>query len=59
VADDATAELYKSGRINAIYDKWFLKPIPPKGVNLNVPQSEQMKKIFKNPTHTGDPKAYE
>jgi len=59
VADDATAELYKSGKINAIYDKWFLKPIPPKGVNLNVPQSEQMKKIFKNPTHTGDPKAYE
>jgi glutamate/aspartate transport system substrate-binding protein len=59
VADDATAELYKSGRINAIYDKWFLKPIPPKGVNLNVPQSEQMKKIFANPTHTGDPKAYE
>src|SRR6476619_825915 len=31
VADDATAELYKSGKINAVYDKWFLKPIPPKG----------------------------
>jgi glutamate/aspartate transport system substrate-binding protein len=59
VADDATADLYKSGRINAIYEKWFLKPIPPKGVNLNVPQSEQLKKIFKSPTHTGDPKAYE
>jgi glutamate/aspartate transport system substrate-binding protein len=59
IADDATADLYKSGRINAIYEKWFLKPIPPKGVNLNVPQSEQLKKIFHNPTHTGDPKAYE
>jgi len=59
VADDATAELYKSGKINAIYEKWFMKPIPPKGINMNVPESEQLKKIFKNPTHTGDPKAYE
>jgi glutamate/aspartate transport system substrate-binding protein len=59
IADDATADLYTSGRINAIYEKWFQKPIPPKGVNLNIPQSEQLKKIFKTPTHTGDPKAYE
>jgi glutamate/aspartate transport system substrate-binding protein len=59
IADDATADLYKSGRINAIYDKWFQKPIPPKGVNLGIPMSEQLKKIFANPTHTGDPKAYE
>jgi glutamate/aspartate transport system substrate-binding protein len=59
VADDATADLYKSGKINAIYDKWFMKPIPPKGVNLGVAQSEQLKRIFQNPTHTGDPKAYE
>jgi len=59
VADDATAQLYTSGKINAIYDKWFMKPIPPKGINLNVPESEQLKKVFAHPTHTGDPKAYE
>jgi glutamate/aspartate transport system substrate-binding protein len=59
IADDATAELYKSGKINAIYEKWFLKPIPPKGITLNVPQSEQLKRTFAKPTHTGDPKAYE
>jgi glutamate/aspartate transport system substrate-binding protein len=59
IADDATADLYKSGRINAIYDKWFLKPIPPRNINLNVPMSDQLKRIFANPTHTGDPKAYE
>ena len=59
VADDATAELYKSGKINAIYDKWFLKPIPPKGINLNVPMSDQLKKTLANPTHNGDPKVYE
>src|SRR3954467_2707705 len=43
VADDATAELYKSGRINPIYEKWFLKAIPPKGITLNVPMSEPLK----------------
>ena len=59
VADDATAHLYTSGGINAIYDKWFLKPIPPKGINLNVPMSDQLKKTLAHPTHTGDPKAYE
>ncbi len=58
VADDATAELYKSGRINALYDKWFMKPIPPKGIVLNVPQSEQLKRAFANPTHSGDPNVY-
>ena len=59
ICDDATAELYKSGKINAIYDKWFMKPIPPKGVNLHVPMSAELKKVLANPTHTGDPKAYE
>jgi glutamate/aspartate transport system substrate-binding protein len=59
VCDDATAELYKSGKINALYDKWFMKPIPPKGVTMNVPMSAQLKRTLANPTRTGDPKAYE
>jgi len=58
VADTATANLYKSGEINAIYDKWFLKPIPPKGITLNVPMSPQLKAAFANPTSSGDPAAY-
>jgi len=58
VCEDATAELYKSGRINAIYDKWFMKPIPPKNITLNVPESEQLKRAFANPTHSGDPNVY-
>jgi glutamate/aspartate transport system substrate-binding protein len=58
VCDDATADLYKSGRINAIYEKWFQKPIPPKGITLNVPMSEPLKKAFANPTHSGDPNVY-
>ena len=58
VVDTATANLYKSGQINAIYEKWFLKPIPPKGLNLNVPMGDALKKSFANPTDSGDPAAY-
>ena len=58
VVDAAMVDTYKSGAINAIYDKWFLKPVPPKGLNLNVPMSDQFKKVVANPTDSGDPAAY-
>jgi glutamate/aspartate transport system substrate-binding protein len=58
VVDAAMTNVYKSGQINAIYDKWFLKPVPPKGINLNLPMSEQFKKVIANPTDSGDPAAY-
>jgi len=58
IVDASTANLYKSGGINAIYDKWFQKPVPPKGINLNVPMSDALKKAFANPTDSGDPAAY-
>ena len=59
VVDGAMTKLYKSGEITKIYDKWFLNPIPPKGVNLKVPMSPQFKKVVANPTDSGDPKAYQ
>jgi len=58
IVDASTANTYKSGAINAIYDKWFLKAIPPKGLNLNVPVSEPLKKVFQSPTDSGDQAAY-
>jgi glutamate/aspartate transport system substrate-binding protein len=58
VVDAAMVDTYKSGAINTIYDKWFLKPVPPKGLNLNVPVSDSLKKVFANPTDSGDPAAY-
>ncbi len=58
VVNGAINRLYKSGEINKIYGKWFLKPVPPKGINLNVPMSAQFKKVVANPTDSGDPKDY-
>jgi glutamate/aspartate transport system substrate-binding protein len=59
VVDAAMVNTYKSGAINKIYDKWFLKPVPPKNINLNLPMSEPFKKVIKNPTSSGDPKDYQ
>src|SRR5262245_6158795 len=58
VVDDAMTKVYKSGEINAIYAKWFLKPVPPKGINLNVPMSEVFKHVVAKPTDSGDPNDY-
>src|SRR5216684_3026292 len=58
VVDAAMVNTYKSGAIDGIYDKWFLKPVPPKGLNLNVPISEAFRKVIANPTDSGDPAAY-
>jgi glutamate/aspartate transport system substrate-binding protein len=59
VVDNAMSQIMKSGQINAIYDKWFQKPIPPRNINLNVPMSEQLKKVIQKPTDSGDPKDYQ
>ena len=59
VVDDAMTGIYKSGEINKIYDKWFLKPIPPRGVDLSVPMSAPFKKVVAKPTDSGDPKDYQ
>ncbi len=58
VVDEAMIATYKGGAINAIYDKWFLKPVPPKNINLNVPMSAAFKKVIASPTDSGDPAVY-
>ncbi|MBK4734696.1 transporter substrate-binding domain-containing protein [Noviherbaspirillum pedocola] len=58
VVDSAIEGVFKSGEINKIYAKWFQSPIPPKGVNLNVPMSDQLKAVIAHPTDSGDPAAY-
>ena len=59
VVDRALVDLYKRGDIRTIYDKWFQKPIPPKGTTLNFPLSPALKKAFEQPTDSPDPAAYE
>ena len=58
IADGAIAAVYKSGEVNKIYAKWFTSPVPPKGINYNVPMSAQFKNLLASPTDSGDPAVY-
>jgi glutamate/aspartate transport system substrate-binding protein len=49
VVDTAIAKVMASGEAEKIYSKWFLNPIPPKGLNLNMAMSDEMKALYKAP----------
>ena len=49
VVDSTLAEVEKNGTAEALYKKWFMSPIPPKGLNLNLQLSDDMKQLFQNP----------
>jgi ABC-type amino acid transport substrate-binding protein len=50
LVDDEMRRLIASKDIYPIYDKWFLKPIPPKNTVLNMPVSYLLKDFWKYPT---------
>ncbi len=55
LVDATIAKIMTSGEIEKLYAKWFLSPVPPKGLNLNFTLSDDMKALFKAPND----KAYE
>ncbi|MDD5296365.1 MAG: glutamate/aspartate ABC transporter substrate-binding protein [Rhodocyclaceae bacterium] len=50
LVDATLAKAMTSGEAGKIYQKWFMNPIPPKGLNLNFPLSEAVANIYKTPT---------
>jgi glutamate/aspartate transport system substrate-binding protein len=59
LVDGVLRGLFKSGEIHAIYNKWFLSPIPPKGINLQLPMSAALKRAITSPTDSADPALYQ
>ncbi|WP_017524134.1 amino acid ABC transporter substrate-binding protein [Pusillimonas noertemannii] len=57
--DGAVAAMMQDGRLEKIYDKWFVQAIPPKNVTLNWPMSDRLKKVFAKPTDSADPAVYQ
>ena len=47
--DDSIARQVKDGSLAKLYDKWFMQPIPPNNVNLNMPASESTKNAWAHP----------
>jgi len=59
VADTAVAAMMQDGRLQALYERWFTQPIPPRGINLNWPMTDTLKRIFARPTDSPDPLVYQ
>lgn len=47
LVDGTLKRLMKSGEFSRLYARWFESPIPPKGMVLNMPMSEQLKANMK------------
>ena len=48
--DNTLRGMMKSGEIAQLYDKWFMKPIPPTNTAVNLPASEDTKAAWASPT---------
>lgn len=53
VVDETMRKVMTSGEIQEIYAKWFTKPVPPAGVNLNYLMPNAVKEAYKNPNNKG------
>ena len=53
LVDKTVGGIMKSGEIEKIYAKWFLNPVPPKGINMNFPMTPPIREAFKNPNDQG------
>ena len=47
--DDSIKRQIADGSLAKLYDKWFMQPIPPNNVNLNMPASEGTKNAWAHP----------
>ena len=50
IVDTALTKAMTSGEAAKIYAKWFQQPIPPKGLNLAWPMSDDVQALYKAPT---------
>ncbi len=49
LVDSTLTRVMTSGQAEVIYRKWFQSPIPPRGLNLNFPLSDAMKRLYRAP----------
>lgn len=49
VVDRTIEAMMHAGEMEQLYRAWFQSPIPPRGVNLNVPLDPAMRELFAHP----------
>jgi glutamate/aspartate transport system substrate-binding protein len=49
LVDETLAALMRSGEFAKLYARWFESPIPPRGINIQLPMSDALKAAVKEP----------
>ncbi len=50
VVDDEMRRLIRSGEAEKIYNRWFLSPIPPRNVSMNLPMNYLLRDSWRYPS---------
>jgi glutamate/aspartate transport system substrate-binding protein len=58
LVDATLTRFYQTDDYQRLYQKWFMSPIPPKGINLNFPMPPQLQAVLAKPTDSPDPAVY-
>lgn len=53
LVDDTVGGMMKSGEMEKLYNRWFMSPIPPKGIIINYPLNAETRDAFERPTSKG------
>ena len=53
LVDETLVGMMKSGEMERLYNKWFMSPIPPDNINLQMPMSEMLQDLLRNPSDSG------
>jgi glutamate/aspartate transport system substrate-binding protein len=52
--NESLRQIFTGPAINGLYEKWFTKPIPPNGMNLNLPMAASLKQAYDHPSEYRD-----
>lgn len=58
LVDRVLTDLFATAEIQDIYRRWFQSPLPPTGINLQLPMSEALQRVLRQATDSADPQAY-
>ncbi|CAB5693359.1 Glutamate/aspartate periplasmic-binding protein precursor [Delftia tsuruhatensis] len=53
IVDRVVTGMMQSGEMETLYQRWFMSPIPPKGININYPLNAETREAFARPSDKG------
>jgi glutamate/aspartate transport system substrate-binding protein len=54
VVNDSLKRIFTGPAIHDLYEKWFTRPIPPNGMNLNLPMAAALRQAYEQPQEYRD-----